>query len=86
MRTKVLVGFVGGFVSALFLIALASSQLLPSPAEGIAETLPTVWGSAQAVSQTGTESRDVYYPGTETLAADEMRVVALGTGMPSPHP
>lgn len=29
---------------------------------------------------------DVYYPGTEKLAADEMRVVACGTGMPSPRP
>lgn len=29
---------------------------------------------------------DVYYPGTETLAHDEMRVVALGTGMPSTRP
>ena len=29
---------------------------------------------------------DVYYPGTEELRPDEMRVVALGTGMPSPRP
>jgi len=29
---------------------------------------------------------DVYYPGTEELGADEMRVVACGTGMPSPRP
>jgi len=29
---------------------------------------------------------DVYYPGTEELAADEMRVIACGTGMPSPRP
>jgi ribonuclease Z len=29
---------------------------------------------------------DVYYPGTEELAPDEMRVVALGTGMPSVRP
>ena len=29
---------------------------------------------------------DVYYPGTESLAPDEMRIVALGTGMPSPRP
>ncbi len=29
---------------------------------------------------------DVYYPGTEPVAKDEMRVVALGTGMPSPRP
>jgi ribonuclease Z len=30
--------------------------------------------------------REVYYPGTEDLAADEMRVVALGTGMPNARP
>jgi len=29
--------------------------------------------------------RDVYYPGTETLGPDEMRVVACGTGMPQPR-
>jgi ribonuclease Z len=29
---------------------------------------------------------DVYYPGTEELAPDEMRVVACGTGMPSVRP
>jgi ribonuclease BN (tRNA processing enzyme) len=28
----------------------------------------------------------VYYPGTEALKPDEMRVVALGTGMPSARP
>ncbi len=30
--------------------------------------------------------RDVYYPGTEDLAPDEMRVTACGTGMPSVRP
>jgi ribonuclease Z len=30
--------------------------------------------------------REVYYPGTEDLASDEMRVVALGTGMPNARP
>jgi ribonuclease Z len=29
---------------------------------------------------------DVYYPGTEDLEPDEMRIVALGTGMPSVRP
>jgi len=29
---------------------------------------------------------DVYYPGTEKLGPDEMRIVALGTGQPSPRP
>ena len=32
------------------------------------------------------KDRDVYYPGTEALARNEMRVVALGTGMPSARP
>ena len=30
--------------------------------------------------------RDVYYPGTEKIGPDEMRIVALGTGMPSARP
>ena len=32
------------------------------------------------------EERDVYYPGTEELSPDEMRIVALGTGMPNARP
>ena len=38
----------------------------------------------QKVTPTG-EFRDpnVYYPGTEALAPDEMRVIACGTGMPT---
>ncbi|MCH7645424.1 MAG: MBL fold metallo-hydrolase [Myxococcales bacterium] len=30
--------------------------------------------------------QDVYYPGSEDLKPDEMRIVALGTGMPSARP
>jgi len=30
-------------------------------------------------------THDVYYPGTEALAPDEMRVIACGTGMPMPR-
>ena len=29
--------------------------------------------------------QSVYYPGTETLHKDEMRVIACGTGMPQPR-
>jgi ribonuclease Z len=32
------------------------------------------------------DSRDVYYPGSEPLATDEMRVVCLGSGMPNARP
>ena len=43
--------------------------------------------AAQVTLPTGTvEDRDVYYPGTEALAPDEMRIVALGTGMPNARP
>ena len=43
--------------------------------------------AAQVTSPTGTvEDRDVYYPGTEALDPDEMRIVALGTGMPNARP
>ena len=40
-----------------------------------------------AISPMGTvPGRDVYYPGSEELAPDEMRVVACGTGMPNARP
>jgi ribonuclease Z len=35
------------------------------------------------VSPTQARPRDVYYPNSETLAPDEMRVIACGTGMPT---
>jgi ribonuclease Z len=40
-------------------------------------------GDAEAVAQ---EMMDVYYPGTEALGADEFRVTACGTGMPTVRP
>jgi ribonuclease Z len=41
----------------------------------------------QVVSPTGTvDDREVYYPGTEPLLPDEMRVIACGTGMPNARP
>ena len=30
-------------------------------------------------------THEVYYPGTEALAPDEMRVIACGSGMPMPR-
>jgi len=44
-------------------------------------------GDAQAASPVqALDERDVYYPGSEDLAPDEMRVVACGTGMPNARP
>ena len=56
---------------------------------------PTIVESATAVAQTTGPTEwsptkpyphhDVYYPGTEALKPDEMRVIACGTGMPIPR-
>ena len=45
-------------------------------------------GEAQAEASPvrALDERDVYYPGSEDLAPDEMRVVACGTGMPNARP
>ena len=45
-----------------------------------AEKAPTEWSRTQPYPV-----HDVYYPGTEALAPDEMRVIACGTGMPTPR-
>jgi ribonuclease Z len=47
---------------------------------GAASGGPSEWSRTQPFPD-----RDVYYPGTEALASDEMRVVACGTGMPQPR-
>ena len=41
---------------------------------------PVEWSSTKPYPK-----QNVYYPGTEELKADEMRVIACGTGMPQPR-
>ena len=41
---------------------------------------------AQAISKQAEKSSGFYYPGTEKLASDEMRIISCGTGMPTPRP
>ena len=61
-NTKVLFrGGLIGFSIAIFFIALVAYKSAPKDTPG----------GADAVA-----NRDVYYPGSETLAPDEMRVVA----------
>ena len=48
--------------------------------------LPKARAAAGITSTLARPDRDVYYPGSEDIGADEMRVVACGTGMPSPRP
>ncbi len=52
-------------------VVLASAQAQPAPQRSPVGTVP---------------DRDIYYPGTEPLDPDEMRITALGTGMPSSRP
>ena len=70
--TFVLFVFALGLVAGLFLDHLGT----PVSAEEGAKRSPVK----------PVEDRDVYYPGSEPLAPDEMRVVACGTGMPSVRP
>ncbi len=88
MRHRDLLIFAGGFVTAVAVVAVAASQVLPEPAIAEAEEIPVVLAAGQqAPSPTGAlGSREVYYPGSEDLAPDEMRVTACGTGMPNARP
>jgi len=45
-----------------------------------ARSAPTEWSPTKPYPK-----RDVYFPGTEELQPDEMRVIACGTGMPQPR-
>ncbi len=62
---------------------------------GVSQTGINLIGSAEAqqsesqipmISPTEARERDFYAPNSETLAPDEMRVIACGTGMPTPRP
>jgi len=69
-------------IFASIFIAVASAQQIGStgpepPAKGATEATSPVKGLAD---------RGVYYPGTEDLAPDEMRVIACGTGHPMARP
>jgi len=94
MNRRTVVTFLGGFISAIAVVALAASQMLPEPAVAEAGTAPKTRGLVLEAGQnvnpttpTGTiADRDVYYPGTEALDPDEMRVTACGTGMPNARP
>jgi len=73
-------------------MSLANSRMSLGVLIGFA-LATTVWFSCSMLSNQDPASptaaipdRDAYYPGTETLAPDEMRVIACGTGMPNARP
>ena len=67
---------------------VAQDSPLSSAASKMLGTLGASVAHAQGseetpVSPTEARERDVYYPNSEDLAPDEMRVIACGTGMPT---
>jgi len=76
MKQGTLIGFIAGVIATVALLAAVTLSGDLEVAQAQAEFSPT-----KALPE-----QDVYYPGTEDLAPDEMRVVALGTGMPSARP
>ncbi len=64
------VTFIAGFGACFVLLGLLGATSVTPPSSPV-----------KALSD-----RDVYYPGSEDLAPDEMRIVACGTGMPNARP
>ncbi len=63
-------------------IVVDRAGLLSAPeAEAVAPATVALQDATAALSD-----RDVYYPGSEDIAPDEMRIVACGTGMPNARP
>ena len=87
-----LIGFVLGYLAAIqpSKSAEANQDATDStpdePTDGNAGTTFVALQTQDRSSTRPNTDRDVYYPGTEELGPDEMRVVALGTGMPTVRP
>jgi len=87
MKRNLMLAFVAGVASTVALIAAA--VLATAPQEAEAAVWPAEIAADSAAFFTGgpnMSDRDVYYPGTEKLGPDEMRVIACGTGMPNQRP
>ena len=74
------IAFFSVFVISIYLIGVYHGQ---SGHEAILISEAQAAKSAPEVSPTKARERDTYYPNSEDLHPDEMRVVACGTGMPT---
>ncbi len=77
-------GVIYGALAAIFSVGFFAAWL-----DFRVEVKPATAASAESPSEWSTTKpypvHDVYYPGTEELEPDEMRVIACGTGMPQPR-
>ena len=76
-KIGVITGFVIGIAVGVYFVTQGISVI--SPAYAAAKEKPLV-------SPTEARARDFYAPNSETLDPDEIRVIACGTGMPTPRP
>ena len=85
MRRFIALGLVTVVVAGAYL--LGQMQAMRGDSVGVmSDANATESENAGGWSPTGTTpDRGVYYPGTEELAPDEMRVIACGSGMPMPR-
>jgi ribonuclease Z len=82
--TALTVVVVAGVIAAAYFMGRSDERAgrpfsLANPAQ--AATSPSSTSPVGVV-----DPRDVYYPGSESLAPDEMRIIACGTGMPNARP
>jgi ribonuclease Z len=70
LRKGWMLQFAAGFVACAALFFVVGAATV-SPPDSSVKAVP---------------ERDVYYPGSEDIGADEMRIVACGTGMPNARP
>ncbi len=80
IRKTVEVGMIAACTFALYLAVLG----FPISSDGGAVMAQA--GKTPASPTKALPNREVYYPGSEDLAPDEMRIVACGTGMPNARP
>ncbi len=79
MKSMLFVVAIAGFAAVIGY--LAHDHIKPGDAVKPAEAAgPAAWSPTKPYPK-----HDVYYPGTEALKPDEMRVIACGTGMPQPR-
>jgi len=87
MKRNLMLAFVAGAASAVVLLTAAVLATAPQEAQAAAWP-PEIAADSNAFFTGGPNmsDRDMYFPGTEKLGADEMRVIACGTGMPNQRP
>jgi len=78
--------------SGIIVVAVASGYMAGRSSDVSESDVPLINSAHAAQSKSAASpvkalsDRDAYYPGTEDLDPDEMRVIACGTGMPNARP